>query len=309
MRPFRRLFRRPSPPAAPAGSGSGTPPVDPVATGAQMPAGPDGIARRAAIADPEPDDDAASRVSADPAPPVFADEVLATPTSAIAAGMPTGQQADEPTAGQQPVAAADDVPDRDVSPEPQSIADAGGVASDNVVTAAAAGEELPPAAGQDDLLAALAVTDEVATLPDAEPEAPNPLTAWAAAIATLFDERYYLSKYPDVRLGELSGLDHYLRHGWRKGADPAPWFSSDGYVQINKDVAASELPPFVHYVLYGRAEGRTIAPTPDVVAGRGAAQGPPAPTAIPDLLALRNRESMIGNADIAAYTEQRLARL
>jgi len=45
-------------------------------------------------------------------------------------------------------------------------------------------------------------------------------------VRKLFDVAYYTTQYPDV--GDYGGgpLDHYLRHGFREGRDPAPDFST-----------------------------------------------------------------------------------
>jgi phytanoyl-CoA hydroxylase len=54
---------------------------------------------------------------------------------------------------------------------------------------------------------------------------------------------------------------HYLTLGWRNGLDPSPTFSTTGYLDANPDVRLSGLNPLLHYVAYGRAEGR-YAPAP-----------------------------------------------
>lgn len=59
-----------------------------------------------------------------------------------------------------------------------------------------------------------------------------------------FNTLYYISKYADV---EASGVDpwrHYIDHGAKEGRDPAPWFSTQYYLQTNQDVARSKLNPF-----------------------------------------------------------------
>lgn len=143
----------------------------------------------------------------------------------------------------------------------------------------------------------------------------EPPAAWIHAVAPLFDERYYLSRNPAARGAGVPPIEHYLTVGWRRGADPAPWFSTDGYLEINGDVAQSALPPFVHYALYGRAEGRTILPTDDV--GRRPAAPPAAaanaePAISPNLLALRQSapsDDASALASLAAYVDRRLTHL
>ena len=135
---------------------------------------------------------------------------------------------------------------------------------------------------------------------------------YIASIEPLVDSRFYLLRYPHVREAGISAAAHYVREGWREGCDPAPWFSSAGYTRINADVARGNLPPFVHYVLYGRREGRTIMPT-DAVRQHNAEDAAPravASSAISqDLRALRAREADNWQAHIGDYTERRLAHL
>ena len=69
----------------------------------------------------------------------------------------------------------------------------------------------------------------------------------------LFDARWYVAHYPDVR-----GMDpamHYNDRGWRQDYDPSPRFSSSAYRILNPDVSGN---PLLHYLMYGRAEGRQI---------------------------------------------------
>ncbi|MBJ3774694.1 hypothetical protein [Acuticoccus mangrovi] len=146
--------------------------------------------------------------------------------------------------------------------------------------------------------------------PAAPPVEPDPATGWIAAVDPLMDEHYYLKKNPHVRSLDQSPAEHYVKEGWKSGADPAPWFSTSRYLTINRDVAAGEMPPFAHYALYGRREGRTIAPTDDLVPSPSPiASGAPAPQVSQDLLKLREREMLNGVEFAAVYAERRLSRL
>jgi GT2 family glycosyltransferase len=49
---------------------------------------------------------------------------------------------------------------------------------------------------------------------------------------------------------------YYLVPGWRAGLDPHPDFSTEAYLKLNADVAATGENPFLHYIVQGRAEGR-----------------------------------------------------
>lgn len=93
----------------------------------------------------------------------------------------------------------------------------------------------------------------------------------------LFDEPYYASQVAD--LGGLTALDHYLTTGWRAGHDPSERFSTELYLEENDDVDEADVNPLVHYLRYGREEGR-LAFTVRILAARIAAlvPEPTAPT-------------------------------
>lgn len=74
----------------------------------------------------------------------------------------------------------------------------------------------------------------------------------------LFDEAWYLEKYPDVRESGMDPLEHYLQNGARRGLDPSPAFSTKKYLLRYPDVRDAGMNPLAHYVDYGRAEGRKI---------------------------------------------------
>lgn len=77
------------------------------------------------------------------------------------------------------------------------------------------------------------------------------------AVAKDFDASFYAVRYPEVG-GDL--LRHYMTTGWKENKDPAPWFSTAFYIEVNPDVVGVGLNPFYHYIQHGRAEGRPIAP-------------------------------------------------
>lgn len=81
----------------------------------------------------------------------------------------------------------------------------------------------------------------------------------------LFDMASYLERYPEVR-GKWDPLLHYLAVGWREGRNPGPDFDGNYYLATYPDVAASPMPPLVHYWLHGRFMDRH--PTPAAEAAR-----------------------------------------
>lgn len=128
-------------------------------------------------------------------------------------------------------------------------------------------------------------------------------------IEALVDETYYLKRYPHVRELGMSAAEHYVRIGWREGHDPAPWFSSEGYAEINADVADGEMPPLVHYVRFGRAEGRTIMPTEHVYRPKEDAEVAMTSPVGSDLASMRAREANNWDVHLPRYVSKRLDRL
>ena len=73
-----------------------------------------------------------------------------------------------------------------------------------------------------------------------------------------FDAEFYRRTYADVTGTDADLLRHFLRHGWKEGRDPTPDFSTLAYAAANADVARMGLNPFVHFVGFGRSEGRAL---------------------------------------------------
>ncbi len=118
----------------------------------------------------------------------------------------------------------------------------------------------------------------------------------------LFDEKFYLTRNPDVSasgmpavihyvltgaaegrdphplfsttfyVGQVSGLaardrnplHHYLTHGWRAGYTPHPLFDPIHYLAQYEDVAAVDGDPLTHYLEHGAAAGKNPHPHFDV---------------------------------------------
>lgn len=72
----------------------------------------------------------------------------------------------------------------------------------------------------------------------------------------LFDEKYYLSHYPDVALHRSDPLRHFFVFGAAEGRNPHPLFDVRFYFERNPELAQSRLNPLAHYVLWGAAENR-----------------------------------------------------
>lgn len=74
-----------------------------------------------------------------------------------------------------------------------------------------------------------------------------------------FDTDWYLRQYPDVELLGMDPLEHFLWLGGRLLRNPGPKFNSEYYVKTHRDVARKNYNPVLHYIRFGRAEGRRIA--------------------------------------------------
>ncbi len=72
----------------------------------------------------------------------------------------------------------------------------------------------------------------------------------------LFDEKYYLIKYPHLINSNIELLNHYLYHGWKEERTPSRKFDGNYYLKRYPDVRKSKTNPLVHYVLHGKKEGR-----------------------------------------------------
>ncbi|WP_374573203.1 hypothetical protein [Phenylobacterium sp.] len=83
--------------------------------------------------------------------------------------------------------------------------------------------------------------------------------------AALFDQDWYIARYPDVAAGRRSPLIHYLTNGGREGRSPHPLFNGEHYLAENAEaVGACGLTPLAHFVLIGCHEGRNPHPLFDV---------------------------------------------
>lgn len=72
----------------------------------------------------------------------------------------------------------------------------------------------------------------------------------------LFDEKWYLEQYPDVKMLGMDPLEHYLWVGEKLGRNPSDKFDGSYYLMVNADVAATGMNPLLHYVRWGRKEDR-----------------------------------------------------
>ena len=72
----------------------------------------------------------------------------------------------------------------------------------------------------------------------------------------LFDAKWYLETYPDVKGVKINPIKHYIKTGWKHGYNPSPDFNNDAYLTMYPDVAAAKICPLIHYIKFGYNEGR-----------------------------------------------------
>ena len=80
------------------------------------------------------------------------------------------------------------------------------------------------------------------------------------AVQSDFDADWYRASYHDVNGDDNALLHHYMTEGWKKKHDPSAIFSTAYYLEVYHDIEKSGANPFLHYVLFGRKEGRRCSP-------------------------------------------------
>ena len=74
----------------------------------------------------------------------------------------------------------------------------------------------------------------------------------------MFDAKWYLQQYPDVKTYKSGPAAHYLEYGWKEGRNPSERFDSKIYLNENLDVQNRQLNPLYHYEKFGKFEGRSF---------------------------------------------------
>ena len=69
----------------------------------------------------------------------------------------------------------------------------------------------------------------------------------------LFDAKWYVDTYPDVRFSGMDPIEHYLRAGARLGRNPSAQFNGSEYLRRHDDLAAFGDNPLLHYIRSLRA--------------------------------------------------------
>ena len=76
----------------------------------------------------------------------------------------------------------------------------------------------------------------------------------------LFDGVWYAARYRDVAWLGMDPFVHFLQFGAAIGRSSGPSFDAARYLRENPDVATAGLNPLLHYLRRGRAEGRLAHP-------------------------------------------------
>ena len=88
---------------------------------------------------------------------------------------------------------------------------------------------------------------------DLQPTAPGSQDVLASGF---FDVGWYATMYPDVLTSRLHPIDDFLLNGCEKRRSPGPDFDSNWYLEKYPDITPSGMNPLIHYLQYGRFEGR-----------------------------------------------------
>jgi len=72
----------------------------------------------------------------------------------------------------------------------------------------------------------------------------------------LFDQRYYLARYPDLKSEKHNLLRHYLASGWRERRRPSLFFDNHYYCREYLDESGRKIDPLSDYLEKGWQEGK-----------------------------------------------------
>ncbi|MGW5837767.1 glycosyltransferase [Methylorubrum extorquens] len=74
----------------------------------------------------------------------------------------------------------------------------------------------------------------------------------------LFDSAYYSMQAGEIFANSKAAFDHFHTLGWKQNFNPSRLFDTRFYIQNYLDVRGANINPLIHYIQYGRLEGRNI---------------------------------------------------
>ena len=78
----------------------------------------------------------------------------------------------------------------------------------------------------------------------------------AIAGSGLFDYVWYKEKYLSSNLSNIECFDHFISFGIQNNYSPGPSFDVRYYLSTNPDLNKEDCCPLLHYIAFGRSEGR-----------------------------------------------------
>lgn len=64
----------------------------------------------------------------------------------------------------------------------------------------------------------------------------------------LFDIKYYLRTYPDIRNADVSALKHFCDYGWKENRNPSEYFQTSQYLTKYPALKEKNINPLIHYI-------------------------------------------------------------
>lgn len=68
-----------------------------------------------------------------------------------------------------------------------------------------------------------------------------------SALRKLFDEKFYVEQYPDVKEAGIDPFYHYMKYGAAELRNPNSWFSTSKYLDSHPDIRNLDVNPLIHY--------------------------------------------------------------
>lgn len=72
----------------------------------------------------------------------------------------------------------------------------------------------------------------------------------------LFDKVFYLKTYHDVRIADITPIEHYVKFGIKEDRKPNKDFDPIWYKEYYQDVKENGAYPLIHFILFGNKENR-----------------------------------------------------